>query len=656
MAVHRNVRAPVAAVAVALLAVMLAPAAPAHAQQPRAVVAFLPSGGENNPDPVLDRLEARPRLALGLLSATQGRYWPTQAMLDMSAGSRTSAAVYDPNDPPLLELVVGGDRTGFIFGWSAVLARAATAPAQISPGLLAERIPGGAAYAGVRGRRHLEAVVAADRAGDVARVSLGRARDLASRVQRLQRRHRLVVAGLPTGDRGDRVLDALIGARRPRDVLLVVQTPPRATVPQLLPAGAAGVPGGDGWLTSTTTRLPGIVAGIDVPVTVLRTLGLRVPRHVRGELIRAEGVRDADALRSVEARLRVVSGRRTPMLGALVTAWLALTLALGAAADRRGVRAALRIGALAMLWVLPMLLVTARLAPERIVEIGIVVVGAFGLGALTDRLVRWPRGPLVPATAAVVLYAVDLAFGSPLIIRSLLGVNPRSGSRFYGLGNELESTLAVLLLLALGALLWGRARSRAGAAAFAVAGVVMGVFMGAGQLGADVGGVITLGAGVAVATLLMLPGRPSRRRLVVVALVPPAALAALAAIDLLTGGNGHFTRAVLRAESPGALLDVIQRRYTLAFNVLRRGAMPFAVVLGALAVAYALRHRERIYAPLRGSPSWHAALIGGLTAAIVGALSNDSGPLLFVYGVLMLACATAYVRGAPMLDAEGRMP
>jgi hypothetical protein len=101
---------------------------------------------------------------------------------------------------------------------------------------------------------------------------------------------------------------------------------------------------------------------------------------------------------------------------------------------------------------------------------------------------------------------------------------------------------------------------------------------------------------------------------------------------------------------------VIQRRYTLAFNVLRRGAMPFAVVLGALAVAYALRHRERIYAPLRGSPSWHAALIGGLTAAIVGALSNDSGPLLFVYGVLMLACATAYVRGAPMLDAEGRMP
>jgi hypothetical protein len=653
MAAHRNAWPPVAAVVVALLALGAGAAAPARAQQPRAVLAFLPSGGEDNPDPVLDRLEARRQLALGLLSATQGTYSPTQAVLDMSAGSRTSAAVYDPDEPPQLELVTGGDGTGFIFGWSAALARARTALAQIDPGMFAAQIPGGAAYAGVRGRNHLEAVVAADRAGDVARVSLGPARDLADRARRLLRRFRLVVVGLPTGDRGDAALDALLRARRPRDLLIVPQTPPRAIVPQLLPTGAAGLAGANGSLTSTTTRLPGIVAGIDVSVTVLAALGRPVPRAVRGQPIRAEGVRDADALRSVEERLSVVSGRRFPTLGALVFAWLGLTLALGIAADRRGVRAALRVGALEMMWVLPMLLVTALIAPGRFVEITIVVAGAFALGALTDRFLRWPRGPLLPAAVAIVSYATDLAFGSPLIIRSLLGVNPRSGSRFYGLGNELESTLSVLVLLALAALLWGRGRSRAAATAFAVAGIVLGVFMGAGRLGADVGGVITLGAGVAVATLLMLPGRLSRRRVVVAALVPLAALAALAAIDLATGGNGHFTRAVLRADSTDALRDVVERRYTLAFNVLTRGAMPFATILAALAVGYAVRYRDRIYAPLRGSPSWHAALIGGLTAAIVGALSNDSGPLLFVYGVLILASATAYVRGAPALEREG---
>jgi hypothetical protein len=658
MAVHPMRTSVIAALALA--AFVLAAAAPARAQAPaserRAVLAFLPSGGEDNPKPVLDRLDARSQLALGLVSATQGRYRPQQAMLDISAGSRTSAAVYDPKETPDLELVVGGDRSGFVFGWSKALARAATALAEITPGMLAGQIPGGAAYAGITKRDHLDAVAAADREGDVARVSLGRSADLARRVRLLLRRYRLVVAGLPTAAKGDAVLDRLLRDRRPDDLLIVMQTPPRARVPQLLPIAAIGLPGGNGALTSQTTHLDGIVAAIDVPVTILDELGLKVPGSVKGQPMRAEGTRDAAALETLGARLRVVSGRRTPTFGVLMFTWLALVLALGLAADRRGVRSGLRIGALAMFWVLPMLLLTGAIAPSRLGEMAIVTAGAFGLGALTDRLVRWPRAPLVPVAVTLVAYAADLAAGSPLIIRSLLGVNPRSGSRFYGLGNELEATLTVLLLVGLGALLWKRSRSRSSAAIVAVAGLVLGLFTGAAELGADVGGVITVGAGAAAAALLMLPGRLSRRRIALAALVPVGAVVALAVLELLTGGNGHFTRTILHADSGGALWDVVKRRYTLAFNVLTLGAMPMLVVVTALAVAYALRYRDRIYAPLRGSPGWHAAFIGGLTASIVGALFNDSGPLLFVFGVFVLVCATAYVRGDPALDAADRMP
>jgi hypothetical protein len=659
MPVLRKFSPMTAALVAALLALAAATAwaPPAQARQPRAVIAFLPSGGEDNPKPVIDRLDARTQLSIGLVSATQGRYSPQQAVLDITAGSRTSAAVYDPVTAPDLELIVGGDRSGFIFGWSKALARAKTALAEINPGLLASQIPGGAAYAGVTKRDHVEAVVAADRAGNVARVSLGPSSTLARRAARLLRRYRLVVVGLPTAVKGDAALDELVRARRPGDLLIVMQTPPPAGVPQLLPIGVAGVSGGRGAVTSPSTHLTGIVAAIDVPVTVLAKLGLKVPAGVKGQAISTEGERDAAAdLKSVEARLRVVTGRRMPMLGVLLFGWLGLLFALGFAADRRGIRAALRIGALAMFWVLPMLLLTAWLAPSRLAEIAIVVVGAYVLGAVTDRLVRWPRAPLVPAAVAIVGYATDLAFGSPLIIRSLLGVNPRSGARFYGLGNELESTLAALLLVGLGALLWGRGRSRSSAAVIAVAGLILGFFMGANELGADVGGVITLGAGVAAAMLLMLPGRPSGRRIALAALVPVAAIVVLAGLELATGANGHFTRTVLRADSGGALWDVVSRRYTLAFNVLTRGAMPLIVAVAVLAVSYAIRYRARIYAPLRGSPSWYAAFVGGLTASVAGALFNDSGPLLFVFGVFVLACATAYVRGSPALDAEGRMP
>ena len=645
-------------IALAFLAVV---ASPASARESRAVLAFLPEGGADNPDPVLDRFAGHSPMAIGLVSATQGRYTPEQTILDISAGSRTSPNVYKPREVPRLELVQGGDGSGFIFGWSKVLERAGKALAEIEPGLLASRIPGGAGYAGVKGRTHPEAAAAADASGDVDEVSLGSAASLGERVQRLLEDHRLVVAGLPTAAKGDAELQKLRHNRRPGDLLFVMERPPRSFVPQLLPAGAILPDGSNGLLRSPTTRLDGIVAAIDIPVTIWRALGVAVPSGVKGQPIEAAGLREAAALERIEARLRVVSGRRFPVLGALMFAWASLMLVLGLVADRRGTRAGLRIGALAMMWVLPLLLVTGWLAPGRLVEVASVTGGAFVLAALTDRFVRWPRAPLIPAAVTIVAYAADLALGSKLIIRSLLGVNPRSGARFYGLGNELESLLVVLLLVALAALLMRRAdfesvaapfgagpgRSRRAVAIVALAGVVAAIFVGAGQLGADVGGVITVGAGVAVMCVLLAPGTPSRRMIAIALLVPFAAIAALALLDLATGGNGHFTRTILKADSPGALWDVVVRRYTLAFNNLRQGAMPFLTILALLSVAYAARYRERIYAPLRGSPVWRAALAGGVTASVVGSLFNDSGPILLVFGVFLLACLTAYVRGAP---------
>lgn len=658
--------APVVACAALALLASVAPAqAPvtALAEQPRVLLAFLPAppvpptDADEDPGPAfrwtLDALDAQPLLALGLSSATQGTYDREQAFLDITQGTRVSLKSYRPTTPPPLALrpVPGG--TGRLAGWPAVRARADRAPAELRPGLLAQSVPGGAGYAGIAGRPQGAAIVAADRSGRLAELSLGAPGDLVDRARRLLARRSLVVAGLPAGTAGRAALDRLVTRHRPGELLIVMQAPPGGTDAQLLPVGTLGLGGTPaGRLTSQTTHTDGVVAGIDIAPTVLRHLGLAEPGAVKGRPITAGPGRDAAQLRTLTERLRVVLPRRLPALWTLVGTWVALLLAAMLAADRRGMRWGLRVGPLAVMWLPSVLLLTAALAPGRTAELLLASTLALALGALTDRVAGWPRAPTIPAFAGLAAYALDLAFGSPLIIRSLLGPNPLFGARFYGIGNELEATLAALLLIAVGTLLYGRGRSRGAVAAFAGGGVALALVVGAGRLGADVGGVITIGAGAAVAAALMLPGGLTRRAAVLVIAAPIAGLALLAVVDLATGGDSHFTRTVLRADGSGDLWDVVSRRYELAGRQAIRGFMPAVTVIALLGIAVAIRRRERLLEPVRGDPAWRA-LLGGLVAAgIAGALFNDSGPVLLLFEAFFAGSAVLYLRGDPRLAED----
>jgi hypothetical protein len=153
--------------------------------------------------------------------------------------------------------------------------------------------------------------------------------------------------------------------------------------------------------------------------------------------------------------------------------------------------------------------------------------------------------------------------------------------------------------------------------------------------------------GAAVATLLMLPGRVRPRVAAAVFVsVPIVAVAGLALLDLATGASSHFARNVLEAQGGTSLWETVQRRYEFSWHALIRGRMPFAFAASVAAVGLALLYRDRLYSRLPG-PAWGAALAGGLGAGIAGALTNDSGPLLFVVAAVMLGVVTAYLQGAP---------
>jgi hypothetical protein len=594
-------------------------------------------------------------LSVGIMSATQGSYSATQLLLDITQGARIASSGYSHASPPILSLRKAG--TGAVVaGWRAALQRAENAPQLLRPGLLAAQIPGGAAYAGIAGTDDLDGIAAADRSGRIAAVSTGPARTLLARIARLRASKRLVVADLPGGAEGRTALDALSAGRDAGELLLVVQRARAARGHELLWAAAAGLPGAGGrTLTSQTTNERGLIAAIDLAPTILHQLNLTpVPEDMRGDPLRTDGVLHSASLRALMARLHVIAGRRLKALACLVCAW-ALLLLLASVPwpirSRSRARAwAIRTGAIGVLWAPIAVLITAAIEPSAAVEYAAIALACVALGALTDLLLPWPRAPLAPALVAVVVLSVDALAGTQLLMRSLLGPDPILGARFYGIGNELKSTLAVLVLAAVAATLYPGARRdrRAAIAAMALAGAVLAAVEGSARIGAGVGGVILVAAAFAVAIAMLLPGALTSRRVLSVLVAPVLALVALAALDLATAhGTGHFTGSILHARSAGDLRDVIVRRYGAAWDELKNHAMPVATALALLCAGLGLRRRDRLLAPVAGDPVWRAAFAGGLTAGVIGALVEDSGPVLLVVAVFVLGCVSTYLWARP---------
>ena len=592
--------------------------------------------------PAGERALAGVGLSPGILSAAEGGYQRAQLLLDITQGARVQSAAYPTPRPPLQAPRPLG-AGAVVPGWGAVLAPAARAPERLQPGLLAGSVPGGAGYAGTGGGGALDAVAAAGRGGRIAVLSLGSTASLPRRIAALSARLALVVADLPGGREGLAQLARLrAGAPRGR-LLIVVQRAPAAPGAQLLWAGLGADTARRGELTSRTTRQRGLVASIDIAPTVLGWLGIRRPAALRGAALEVRAPLDGSRLRGLIARLRAIGGRRLPALAALLGAWLVLVLACSPWPRAR--RRALRAGAVGLLWAPLASLLPAALEPSAGAEYAIIAGACLSLGALTDLLVAWPRAPLVPALATPLVLTVDALAGTQLLMRSLLGPDPALGARFYGFGNELKSGLAVLVLGGLAAALYPARRGRRAVTAAAAAGAALAVIEGSALIGAAAGGVVLVCAAFAVAAATLAPGARDRRVALLVELSPLAGLAALAALDLaLAHGGGHYTGSILHARSAGDVRDLLVGRWEAAWRELGNHQMPFATAAAVACAALWLARRRRVLQAVHGDPGWNAALYGALTAGVVGALVEDSGPVLLVVAVFTLGCLLAYVR------------
>jgi hypothetical protein len=357
-------------------------------------------------------------------------------------------------------------------------------------------------------------------------------------------------------------------------------------------------------------------------------------------------VRDA----SPGDRLWDVAGRRGPVVGVTLLAWLAaFGLALAVDRERAG-RHAARLLALSLVYLPLLCLAGAALEPSVGAERLLLMLGSPVLAALTLAALGGYRALAVACGATALAYSVDLIAGSPLTQLSLVGPNPAAGHRYYGIGNELEACLVVLILAGTGAALsgfpvlgGGKTRQRhspaRGPATFLVVAAVFSFVFAYGRYGADVGAAITLPLGAAVAAALLA----GRRRLALLAFAMPLpALAILAAADLLSGANAHLTSTVLDADSGGDVLAVIGDRLREAGESFGRPVLLAGLPIVLAAAIAAWLRRDRLAAWLGGLPAMRAGLLGGLAATLVGTLANDSGALLLEIGAVYLLAFVAY--------------
>jgi hypothetical protein len=611
------------------LGLWAAPAAIAHSEPSRVTLVLLPRGIR------VDEL-AKAGLSPGLLSAGLGSVPANQTYLDVTQGNRVFDSFYDSQLPPL-----GEDCAA----WPAVLSRARSAPAEIVPGLLASTLR----RSGVEVRLGPGApcVFAAPRPTDTAATHAGKR---------------------PSGPRGGNFRASLevrngslggiasSGRGLRGDELLIALSKPPPGKDEQLAIGIAGR-GFDGNLTSDSTRTDGYVLSTDLAPTILDAFGIEVPAQMSGEPIRAQAPVDSAAAESLGRRMAEIPGRRGPVIGFGLLAWLVVVGLLSALSRGRLARAAVRVASLAIVYLPLVLLLGAALEPSQGVEQLLTLFGAPLLAAATLALLGGYRALAVASGLTVAAYAIDVIAGSPLTSISLLGPNPGLGVRFYGIGNELEAMLGVLVVAGTGAALSGylpRLSDRGAAIAFLAVGLPSAFVFAAGRFGADVGAAIVLPLGAAVAAAAVTGGR--RRRILLALAVPLLAVALLALIDLISGGDAHLTRSVLDAGGLDQLSEVAQRRLQLSAHSFARPIVYVFLPLILIAVVLAWVWRGSLESWLDGLPAMRAGLVGAVAATVIGTLANDSGALLLEIGTVYLLVFAGFAWAEAGVDSPGRYP
>ncbi|MCB0863238.1 MAG: hypothetical protein KDB66_08510 [Solirubrobacterales bacterium] len=572
--------------------------------------------------------------AIGLMNPGLGDVSAQQTWLDVSQGARAFDSAYNT---PLDRVYPGGE---FAQGWEKVIRRAKSSEATVIPGLLAS----------VLASRDIDAV-AVDSAGAAALTVARRDGGVARAPQACGGPESMLDSDSPGVDAAipgcpdpvtvlsmplDSAFDASENRKR-GDLQIFIEQPPAGSGDQLSIAIAG--PGMGGELQSPSTRTDGYVLSTDIAPTILAHFGIDVPKAMTGQPIGSGGKLDVEKLTDLENRYEQVGKRRGAALAIPLLLWIVLAGLVSFASRGLYARPALRLLCLSTILLPAVLLLTAALEPSLAVERAIATLLPVLVAAILMRIAPGWLSLALACGLTVIPYGIDMLAGSALTPRAVIGPNPGLGARFYGIGNELESTLMVLTSIGTGAALtWSGTGGRRAAGWFLALGAAATVVFAAGRFGADVGAAIVFPVSAVVAAAFAA-GRPRLAWIGLAAAV--AALLLIALADTVTGSETHFVRSIFGGTG-GSVFETVGHRLDATLESFTKvSRIPVTLIALAL-IAAAVWKRRIVLGWFAGSPMMIPAIAAAAAGSLVGALTNDSGALFIQVGTLYLALVAGF--------------
>ena len=235
---------------------------------------------------------------------------------------------------------------------------------------------------------------------------------------------------------------------------------------------------------------------------------------------------------------------------------------------------------------------------------------------------------LLVAAAIPLAWLVDAAAGAPLAFNNPLGMNSVVAGRFYGVSNTAFALVAGALIVVIAGIwevLGGGRRS-----ALLVTALLGGAALlvdGAPQLGADVGGALTLVPTLAFLAAGLAGLRLSWRRWLAIGAATVLVVGGFAVVDLLRpGGPTHLGR-FARQVADGSAAGVLGRKaYALVGPFVTKPVMAAALACAVVIVAAALWWGRRQVRAWRSGTSPYAWLAPAVHGDIPRVGGQESGP------------------------------